>query len=238
MLRGPENIAMRIIQSFPDSLHIAGFTRTFAEFHTKCKAEKGETLMKHKFALLAILAAAAFAAGQANAAGYLKLGDIKGESTDAKHKDWILIQSVSQSITRASAGGGRATGATRALSSLPGSQGGKAFDEIIFHVRKDSGEAHLDYLKITMAKALQANRVLPRATVEFVNDETGAVYYRAVLSNVSVARSLAGRGARSSGVPAEEFALNYEEIKVTYDSAQASKKGGNVEVEWKVEEGE
>ena len=27
---------------------------------------------------------------------------------------------------------------------------GKSFDEIVIHVRKDSGEAHLDYLRVTL----------------------------------------------------------------------------------------
>lgn len=33
-------------------------------------------------------------------AAYLKLGDIKGESTDSGHKDWILIETMSCSLHR------------------------------------------------------------------------------------------------------------------------------------------
>ena len=33
-------------------------------------------------------------------AGYVKIGDIKGESVDKDHKDWINLLSVSQSLTR------------------------------------------------------------------------------------------------------------------------------------------
>jgi len=33
-------------------------------------------------------------------AGYLKIGDIKGESTDEGHKDWINLLSVSQRRSR------------------------------------------------------------------------------------------------------------------------------------------
>ncbi len=33
-------------------------------------------------------------------AAFLKLGDIKGESTDKEHKDWIIIQSMSSPVFR------------------------------------------------------------------------------------------------------------------------------------------
>jgi len=63
----------------------------------------------------ALAACAAFLifAAPAFAAGYLKLGDIKGESVDARHKDWIDIQSVSEGADQsaaASVGTARATG--------------------------------------------------------------------------------------------------------------------------------
>lgn len=62
---------------------------------------------------LAALAAFFVLALPAAAAGYLKLGDIKGESTDARHKDWIDIVSVSEGVDQAAAAGAgsaRATG--------------------------------------------------------------------------------------------------------------------------------
>ncbi len=46
---------------------------------------------------VALIIAITFTAGSAQAAGYLKFGDIKGESTDAaddKHKDWIDVLSI------------------------------------------------------------------------------------------------------------------------------------------------
>ena len=44
--------------------------------------------------------ALAIAAAPAAAAGYLKLGDIKGESSDSKHKDWIDVESWSWGESR------------------------------------------------------------------------------------------------------------------------------------------
>ena len=45
--------------------------------------------------------------------------------------------------------------------------------------------------------------------------------------------------AEAEEVPVEDFALNFEEIKVTYtENDSAGKKKGNVEYSWKVEKGE
>jgi len=47
------------------------------------------------------LVAALALGGAASAAGYLKIGDIKGEATAASdHKDWIIIESMSSPIMR------------------------------------------------------------------------------------------------------------------------------------------
>ena len=37
---------------------------------------------------------------EADAAAFMKLGDIKGEATDNEHKDWIIIESMSSAISR------------------------------------------------------------------------------------------------------------------------------------------
>ncbi len=61
--------------------------------------------------LIALAVAAFAAATPAFAAGYMKLVDIKGESTDAKHKDWITIESLAEGIdvpTSAPSGAGSA----------------------------------------------------------------------------------------------------------------------------------
>ena len=51
---------------------------------------------------------------------YMKIGDIKGESTDAKHKDWIIIESMSSPSSRADAGAATEVVAPRdAASGLP-----------------------------------------------------------------------------------------------------------------------
>lgn len=47
-----------------------------------------------------------------------------------------------------------------------------------------------------------------------------------------------GGSGQSEEVPMEDFSLNFEQIKVTYtENDSTGKKKGNVEYEWKVEEG-
>lgn len=64
--------------------------------------------MKHTYSAFC-LALAVAVAPLASAAGYLKLGDIKGESQAARHEDWIIIESISEGYMRpgATAGSGR-----------------------------------------------------------------------------------------------------------------------------------
>jgi type VI secretion system secreted protein Hcp len=102
--------------------------------------------------------------------GYLKIADINGESHRADHEDEIDIHGLQWSIQQDSStntGRGRRqsrakvdqlvltkhTDAASPYLALATMQG-KRFDEIQLSVRKDSGEAHLDYLVITMTNCL------------------------------------------------------------------------------------
>lgn len=51
-------------------------------------------------------------------AAYMKLGDIKGESTDQGHKDWILIESFSSGVTRTVGSGAKDQQRSRASTVL------------------------------------------------------------------------------------------------------------------------
>lgn len=97
--------------------------------------------------------------------GYLKIEDIPGESRRAGHEGEIDIHDITWGIEQAArvgrGGRARARGevddlvcskhydASSPYLALAAAQG-KSFDEVVVHVRKDSGEAHLDYLTITM----------------------------------------------------------------------------------------
>lgn len=97
---------------------------------------------------------------------YLLIDDIKGESQRAEHEGEIDIHDVQWNIEQGAAaqvgkGRSRARAQVSALNlkklvdaSTPYLQlacmMGKSFPKMVLAVRKDSGDAHLDYLTITM----------------------------------------------------------------------------------------
>lgn len=97
---------------------------------------------------------------------YLKIGDIQGESQRADHEEEIDVHDIRWNIEQGSAaqvGKGRARARAQVSAVEIGKyvdassvylalacMQGKSFDEMVLAVRKDSGEAHLDYLIITM----------------------------------------------------------------------------------------
>lgn len=97
--------------------------------------------------------------------GYMKIPDIDGESKAADHEDEIDLFDIQWEIEqdRAPGIGRRARGRADAAPVLvrkyydasspylaKAVATGKAFDEIVVTLRKDSGDAHLDYLTLTL----------------------------------------------------------------------------------------
>ncbi len=102
--------------------------------------------------------------------GTLKIDDIAGESKSAEHEDEIDVYGVHWKVEQRSSsmkGSGRtqsradiscvkfykevdASSPYLALASMRGQH----IPEIVFNARKDSGDAHLDYLKITMTDCI------------------------------------------------------------------------------------
>lgn len=102
--------------------------------------------------------------------GYVKIPDIDGESQRAEHEDEIDISDISWEIVQpATAQIGRGRARSRAeVSSLSckkfydasspyialAAMQAKSFNEVVVTVRRDSGDAHLDYLTITMSNTI------------------------------------------------------------------------------------
>lgn len=137
--------------------------------------------------------------------GYLKIPDIPGESQRVDHEDEIDVQDISWGVERAttaSIGRGRAR-ARADLNPLvvekfydraspfiaQAVRQGKSFDEVVLAIRKDSGEAHLDYLIITMENvvisscnfASGADETRPEAIGEVVEFEYERVSFKYVV---------------------------------------------------------
>jgi type VI secretion system secreted protein Hcp len=158
-------------------------------------------------------------------AGYLKIGDIKGESTDDGHKDWINLLSVSQSITRPMGAG--ASGSTRHRSSA-------TFGDIVCVKEVDASTPKL-------AEAIADGTNFPKVEIHLTTSSEGGKRVPYLLWELKQARvtSYSVSGATDgSMVPTEQISLNYEEIKQVYDKlGKDNKSQGKVEYTWKIEEG-
>ena len=178
--------------------------------------------MKPYRPLLTLLAASVLT-GSVSAAAYIKFDGVDGESTDADHKDWIIIQSLSSGIQRP-------------RSDATGGLGRAIASDIVVAKQLDKSSPKL-------AEAVARGTVFPTVKfhlTRFVGAEREATYYTYELKNVIVTSyQVGGSGSASEPRPSENFSLNFEEIKVTYVPAF----DGNwrpvdpVETVWRVETG-
>lgn len=150
------------------------------------------------FSAVAVLALLGSGVGSAQAASvyFLKIGDVKGESTDTRHKDWIDVDTfywgISSSDSIGTGGGtrGRAIGTP-----LSWTQG-------------------LDSSAPALFVAVGSGRLYPTATLEV--QRTGsdpAVYFQMLFEDVSIA-SLSINGA--VGTPGAAGSLVYSKLTMTY----------------------
>lgn len=163
----------------------------------------------------------AFAA--AGDAAFLKVGDIKGESQDADHKNWSDIISFSQAITTP-------TSVDDAASRRRGSV---VLEDIV--VTKE-----LDAASPKLAEAVLTGEVFPEAKIHLAKStgERRQVYYTYELKNIRVTSYSVNGNTDDDPVAVEDITLNFEEIKVTYTELdETGKKKGSVEYTWNVEEG-
>ena len=157
-------------------------------------------------------------------AAYIKFDGVDGEAQDKEHKGWSDLASFGQALHQP---GGSATGATRRRG------------DVILEDLTCSKE--LDKASPKIAESVCKGKVYPKVEIHLTasTTDTGRVtYYAYELTNVMVTSYNISGAGQSEDVPIEDFALNFEEIKVTYtecDSKGGSK--GNVEYSWKVEEG-
>jgi len=157
--------------------------------------------------------------------GYLKVGDIKGESTDDGHADWINLLSVSNSITRPMGAG--ASGSTRHRSSC-------TFGDVVCVKEVDASTPKLQ-------EAIADGTNFPEVLIDLTTSSEGGKrlpYLQWELKQARVSSYSVSGATDGSQVPTEQISLNFEEIKVTYDKlGKDNKSAGKVEYSWKIEEG-
>jgi type VI secretion system secreted protein Hcp len=153
--------------------------------------------------------------------GYLKIEGIDGESKRADHEgeiDCFGVEFNAKQSSSSSVGSGRTRGratlsdftfhkwmdAASPYLALACAKG-KSFEEIVFTVRKDSGDAHLDYLIITLTNCIIAVYEMKQDSPE----------------------------AASSELIAEKISVSYEQLKIKYVvQADDHSKGDEHEIEY------
>ena len=133
---------------------------------------------------------------------YLKIGDIKGESEDDKHKQWVEVSHVNWGVTQPRAS---------TLSTAGGHTNGKAdLSEVTFTKLADVASPIL-FQHCAMGKTI------PSAVIEFMRadgDGKPITYFRIELENVMVSSFHPNSG--ESGILTEQVHLAYSKIKVSY----------------------
>ena len=158
-------------------------------------------------------------------AAYIKFDGVEGEAQDKAHKGWSDLASFGQGLHQPGAG---ATGATRR-------RGDIIMDDL-------SCSKELDKASPKIPESICKGKIFPKVEIHLTASTTDAgreCFYAYELKNVMVTSYNIGGSGQSEDVPMEDFALNYEEIKVTYTETDSKGKAkGNVEYSWKVEAGE
>lgn len=161
-------------------------------------------------------------------AGYLHIEGIPGQSKDAKHQNWINLQSIQEGISRPIAFGG--SGSQRNV-------GSASHSDIVCTKEMDKSTPKL-------IEAVSAGTTYPVVKIDLCQslgkkDERPPYMQwelkQVIISSYSVSASL---GDGIGTVPTESFSLNFEEAKWTFN--EYDKDGnfkGKVEATWKVEEG-
>ena len=133
---------------------------------------------------------------------FMKLGDIKGEATDADHKDWIIIESMSSPIFRSVPEGAKDQQRTK---------GDTTLGDIVV-VRQ------LDKSSTKLMEACANGAFVQEVEVHFCTTVKNKQepYLKYKLSNVII--SSFSMHANSSGdpLPTEEITLGYTEVEWTY----------------------
>jgi type VI secretion system secreted protein Hcp len=155
---------------------------------------------------------------------FIKFDGVDGECNDKDHKGWTDLLSMSWGLHKAGAG---ATGQTR--------RRGVATVEDV-NVSKE-----FDKSSPKLAEAVLSGKVFPK--VEIHNTATygdaRATFLKYELKNALVTSFNTSAAGGGDAVPLDNFSINFEEVKQTY--AEYDNKGskkGEVQMGWKVEEGE
>ena len=155
---------------------------------------------------------------------FIKFDGIDGEAKDKDHKQWSDLLSMSWGVHKA---GGGATGQTRR-------RGVNTVEDVMVHKEVDKATPKL-------VEAVLSGKVFPKVEIHdtATYGEGRATFLKYELKNVAVTSHNISAAGGGDAVPSEQMSLNFEEVKFTYiEYDEKGSKKGNVEMTWKVEEGQ
>jgi type VI secretion system secreted protein Hcp len=162
--------------------------------------------------MLMVVALLLLGAGGATAGGFMKMGDIKGESTDPAHQDWSDVLAWAWRMERSQgAGVGSGRGASRV-----------EFGDLLVTKHVDSASPML------MLKCADGSHIR-EAVLDVPLDGGRGAMIRIILFNVQVT-SVHVVETGDDAQPSENLSLNFTEVKVVYESD-----GGAIEFNWNIE---
>jgi type VI secretion system secreted protein Hcp len=152
--------------------------------------------------------------------GFANFGDIKGESTDRDHKDWVAVLDFDHGVTRPSSGSA-------------GARGAEAADHSEFTIVK-----LLDAATPKLYEAACKGTHLPEVVIELWRaGGTNPLKYMEFRLKEVLISGVIGRGdpAGPSGFPTETIKMTYGAIEWTYTKQKPDgSPAGNVSTKWSV----
>ncbi|RPJ08033.1 MAG: type VI secretion system tube protein Hcp [Deltaproteobacteria bacterium] len=155
---------------------------------------------------------------------FIKFDGVEGECHDKDHKAWSDLLSFSWGLHKAGAG---STGQTRR-------RGVATIEDVVCTKEYDKSS-------VKIAESVCSGKIFPKVEIHDTATyaENRATFLKYELKNVLVTSQAISASGGGDAVPVENFSLNFEEVKQTYTEYDAKgAKKGNVEMSWKVEEGE
>jgi type VI secretion system secreted protein Hcp len=155
---------------------------------------------------------------------FIKFDGVDGEAQDKDHKGWSDVLSMNWGLHKAGAG---TTGQTRR-------RGVATVEDVVCTKEYDKAS-------VKLAESVLTGKVFSKVEIHNTATyaENRATFLKYELKNVMVTNHSVQAAGGGDAVPTESLSLNFEEVKQTYTEYDASgKKKGNVEMIWKVEEGQ
>jgi len=156
---------------------------------------------------------------------FLNLGDIKGESTDKDHKDWVMITQFSHQVTQPPSVTQKTAGGRTA--------------EAVQHSEFSIGKL-VDASTPKLYEAACKGTHIPEVTIECWRAGGDPLkYYEIKLKEVLISGVIAnGDPTAQHGFPTETVNMTYGAIEWTYTKQKADgTAGGNVAAKWSLAQG-